>query len=203
MIGNARKGVRWGLRVANLSPLASGSGGTGLRHLLCPHYRPELDSRSPASLSGERSPLRSTLALQREESLENPQKRELWERWRCIYSPAPRAQEGLFLSGNSRAWSGAAASPSGCPRRRAGRVRGLKSQASLQALELRRQYFKNLSVPPPSSRRHPRPPGPAPSVHCRVSDRDSEERGGGGGGVWESAPGSRRVWGKLKSLGET
>lgn len=101
LIGNARKGVRWKVRVANLSPLAPQSGGADLRHLLCSHCRPTLYSRSPASLLGERSPLHSTLALQREESFKNPQKRKLLERWRrCIYSSAPQAQKELLLPGS-------------------------------------------------------------------------------------------------------
>lgn len=64
---------------------------------------PVLYSRSPASLLGERSSLRSALALQKEKSFKNPQKRELWEKWRCIYSPVPQAQKGLLLSGTPRA----------------------------------------------------------------------------------------------------
>lgn len=100
LIGIARRGVRWGLRVSNLSPLAPGEGGAGLKLLLSHHSRPVLQSLCPGSLLGKRS-LNSALAVQREESFKrNPQKRELWESWRCIYSLAPRAQKRLLLVGS-------------------------------------------------------------------------------------------------------
>ena len=99
LIGIARRGIRWGLRVSNLSPLAPREGGAGLK-LLSLHSRPVLHSLCPGSLLGERS-LHCALAVQREESFKrNPQKRELWESWRCIYSLAPRAQKLLLLVGS-------------------------------------------------------------------------------------------------------
>lgn len=100
----------------------------------------------------------------------NSTERELWERWHCIYSPAPQAQKGLLLPGLPRVRPGAAARPPGCPGSRPGLGRGLQSQASL-ALELRRQYFNNLSLPPHCSRQHPRPPGPGPSAHSSFRPR--------------------------------
>lgn len=64
--------------------------------------------------------------------------------------------------------------------------------------ELRRQCYFNLPLPPPSSREHPRPPGPAPSVCCwSFRTRFGRAQGGGGG---ERAPGSRGVLGKPESL---
>lgn len=86
------EGVQWGLRVWNLSPLAPRKGEAVLKVLLSFHSRPVLQSRFPGSLLGERS-LPFALAAQREESFErSPQKRALWEGWRCVDSPAPQAQ---------------------------------------------------------------------------------------------------------------
>ena len=121
LIGVSRKGVRWGLRVAHLSPLAPQRCGAGLRHLLCPHCRRVLSSLSPGRLLGERSPLHSALAVQREESFKrNPQKGELWKSWRCTYlRGAPSPERTARLRAPSRV-SRAAAGPSGGPRRRPG-----------------------------------------------------------------------------------
>lgn len=103
LISNARKGVRWKLRVANLSPLAPRSGGADLRHLLRSPCRLMLYSPSPASLLGERSPLHSALALQREESFKNPQKREFWRGGGAAFTPRrPKPRKNCSFPDPSR-----------------------------------------------------------------------------------------------------
>lgn len=169
MTAIARKGVRWGLRVATLSPPAPQRAGAGLRRLRCPPSRAAPYSLSP-SLLGERSPLHPALAAQRKEAFQrDPQDGELWESWRCIYFPAPQVRKG---------------SPSLGSLARTGR-RG----RSVFSLELRRQHFFNLSLPPPSSRRHPRAWLPAIAVGFPTETRPSA---GEAAGERSRSPG---VWG--------
>lgn len=174
LIGVSRKGVRWGLRVAHLPPLAPQRCGAGLRHLLCPHCRRVLSSLSPGRLLGERSPLHSALAVQREESFKrNPQKGELWKSWRCTYYAAPQARKGLLVSGLPRACPG--------PRRVHLAVRaaapaeegGLQWQTSLRSSE-GNVILTCLCLRPPRANT----PGHLARLHpfaVGVSERDSEE----------------------------
>lgn len=43
LIGIARRGVRWGLRVSNLSPLVPGEGGAGQKLILSHHSAPSFN----------------------------------------------------------------------------------------------------------------------------------------------------------------
>lgn len=163
----SRKGVRRGLRVAPRSRRAPAGVEPARRVCRAPTAAASLTRSLRARLSGERSPLPSALAVCREEpSQRNPQKRGLRQSWRCVR--AQRAPPGSRL-----------------PRARAAAPRRKGSPAARAPVL--------TCVPPPCPREHPRPPGPAPSVCCRASETDAEER----------EPRRRERSGNPRSLGGT
>lgn len=187
-------GVQWGLRVWNLSPLAPWKGEAVLKVLLSFHSRPALQSRCPGSLLGERS-FPFALAAQREESFErSPQKRALWEGWRCVDSRCPKPRTYSLLSAPWRvAGRRGGSGPLSAPLTRA-RNGSLVSDFFYPRTQ--KTTFFSTCLASAFLTRTLLATCLAPLFCCGVSDQDLEEPRGGGG---REHLGAEQFWGNLNA----